>query len=144
MRQQGVPATGTATKQQTFIHVCWAWLILPFVLEILATAFLAGVMFRTAQCDMPALKASALALFFHGPAASDGLVDALPRYTTDEMEASASKLSVRLTKVDGEFFQFESVGVDSDEDAVVNLRAEMTRWQKVRHVLADVPEMIFT
>ena len=42
------------------------------------------------------------------------------------MEASASKLSVLLTKDGQERFRFDNVGVDSD-DAVVKLRAEMTR-----------------
>jgi hypothetical protein len=136
MRQQGVPATGTATKEQTFIKVRWAWLILPLILEALAVAFLTGAIVKTVKGDVPAWKASALALVFHGPAPDDARMDTLPRYTVGEMESSARLLSMRLKKINEQQFRFDSTDDGSPSDKE---KAKLTRWQRVRHVLGAIP-----
>jgi hypothetical protein len=136
MRQQGVPATGTAKKEQTFIKVRWAWLILPLILEALAVAFLTGAIVKTVKGDVPAWKASALALVFHGPAPDDAWMDTLPRYTVGEMERSARVLSMRLEKINKQQFRFDSTDNGSAFDKE---KAKLTRWQRVRHVLGAIP-----
>ena len=141
MRQQGVPATGTATREQTFIKVRWAWLILPLMLEALAVAFLTGVIVKTVKGDVPAWKASALALVFHGPAPDDAQMDTLPRYTVGEMERSARVLSMRLKKINEQQFRFDSTDNGSASDKE---KAKPTRWQRVKHALGAIPGIFVT
>ena len=79
MRLQGQPAEGIVNQDQTFIYLRWEWLILPFAVEVPAIFFVTGTIISTVKSDLPVWKASALAMFFHGPGVTDPSYDALPR-----------------------------------------------------------------
>ena len=60
------PTHGTAWKNETYVHVRWAWLSFPIAVIALALAFLVGSIIETAYRDILVWKSSNLALLFHG------------------------------------------------------------------------------
>ena len=60
------PSHGTAWKDETYVHVRWAWLSFPITVAGLALAFLVGTIIETAHRDILVWKSSTLALLFHG------------------------------------------------------------------------------
>jgi Protein of unknown function (DUF3176) len=62
----GDTATGTASKKVAYIHVRWAWLLLPLVMIILASVLLGLTVWQSHRYRVPKWRSSALAVMEHG------------------------------------------------------------------------------
>jgi hypothetical protein len=97
LRRAGQPAQGTAVQGETFIHVQFLWLILPFTLELLALFFFIATVLKTIHGDVPTWKASSLAPLLHGPKVSNWPLPDLQLETSSGMEEFAISTRSRLT-----------------------------------------------
>lgn len=95
----GSSASGTTEAMETYIHVRWSWLILPFSLEALTLLTLIATAILSAGRGIPIWKSSALAPMFHG-VTIDGLKSALLE-NNEEMEKLAEDLQVALAMDNG-------------------------------------------
>jgi hypothetical protein len=62
----GDTANGVAMKNIAFIHVRWLWLLLPLVMIILASIFLALTVWQSYRWGIPRWRSSAIAVMDHG------------------------------------------------------------------------------
>jgi hypothetical protein len=91
---------GTAFTDKTFVVVRWAWLSLPFALNVLGLAFLILTAVYTKRHQVPLWKTSAFALLYHG--LDEQLLDDRRLYKkASDMENAASTTCVRLAPSDG-------------------------------------------
>lgn len=92
-------AAGSVMAERTFVHVRWAWLILPALLNAIGIAFFAITIAYTRKLNLPLWKTSAIALLYHG---LDGaLVRPGESYeTASAMEEAARGAYVRLSSRD--------------------------------------------
>jgi hypothetical protein len=85
---------GTAWGSESFVHVRWAWLVLPLALAPLSFLFLLSAIWISGHHNVKVWKSSSLATIFHGlehPPKPDGAVN-----RRSEMEEAAKQLKVRL------------------------------------------------
>jgi hypothetical protein len=57
---------GTASREETYVHVEWPWITLPTALVGMSILFLGGTMMKNESKHALAWKSSSLALLFHG------------------------------------------------------------------------------
>lgn len=57
---------GTASREETYLHVQWHWMTLPTALVGMSILFLGGTMMKNESKHALAWKSSSLALLFHG------------------------------------------------------------------------------
>jgi Protein of unknown function (DUF3176) len=108
MRQNGdvnfsTPATGQALRDQTCVHIRWAFLAYPAVLVLLAIIFFICMVFETrrGQTSRHDWKSSPLALLFHGldREALKG-EETFDFVSTKEMDQIAGRTPVRLSQTE--------------------------------------------
>ncbi|OAL44010.1 hypothetical protein IQ07DRAFT_636453 [Pyrenochaeta sp. DS3sAY3a] len=88
------PAVGVALGQTVYVRIAWAWLVLPITLEVLAAAFLAGVIWHSRRAGIWCWKSESLPVL-HG-LSEEIQVEMKKAKSTAEMEALAEKQEVRL------------------------------------------------
>lgn len=81
--------TGVALKHETYLHVRWAWIVLPAVALILSVLFLIMTMILASKQRIPVWKSSSLPVLFHG------LVDGkmIPTKSTYRDDAAVNGIS---------------------------------------------------
>ena len=93
-------AVGTATRDETYLHVVWPWIILPALVQVLVLLFLALVILNTRRERVEVYKGSLLSVLFHGIDESSrqqmGVLDG-----QSELEAEAEDLEVEFVSRDG-------------------------------------------
>jgi Protein of unknown function (DUF3176) len=98
----GDTVIGTASKNVAHIHVRWPWLLLPLVMIILASVFLALTVWQSSRWDVPAWRSSALAVMEHGVHRSEETLSNCAVRTevekNSELEAWAQEVEVRLRR----------------------------------------------
>jgi len=100
VRLQGGSSTfGTTETMETYIHVRWLWLVLPFSLEALALLTLIATAILSSNRGIPIWKCSVLAPMFHG-VAINGLEPARLE-SNEDMEKLAEDLQVALDTDNG-------------------------------------------
>jgi hypothetical protein len=100
IRLKGSSSTsGTTETMETYIHVRWLWLVLPFSLEALALLTLIATAILSSSRGIPIWKCSVLAPMFHG-VAIDSLEPARLE-SNEEMEKLAEDLQVALDTDNG-------------------------------------------
>jgi Protein of unknown function (DUF3176) len=98
----GDTVIGTASKNVTYIHVRWPWLLLPLVMIMLASVFLALTVWQSSRWDVPAWRSSALAVMEHGVHCSEERLSNRAVRTevekNSELEVWAQEVEVRLRR----------------------------------------------
>lgn len=91
---QAVQTYQTTSEPDLFVHVQWAWLVLPIDLVLLALLLQIVTMAQTSRRKTAVWKSSALALFFHARGAQPGGARIMDDIIG--MEDLASRMEVRL------------------------------------------------
>lgn len=94
---------GTAWELETFVHVRWAWLVLPLALAPLSFLFLLSAIWISGHHNIKVWKSSSLATVFHGlehPPKPDVAIN-----RRSEMEELARGLRVRLRQTSDERYK---------------------------------------
>jgi hypothetical protein len=91
--------SGTTEKMETYIHVRWLWLVLPFSLEALALLTLIATAILSNSRGIPIWKCSVLAPMFHGVAIND--LEPARLESSEDMEKLAEDLEVALDTDNG-------------------------------------------
>ena len=98
----GDTAIGTASQNVTYIHVRWPWLLLPLVMIILASGFLAVTVWQSHRWDIPCWRSSTLAVMEHGVHRSKeslgNRVVSSKLEKISELEVWAEEVKVRLRR----------------------------------------------
>ena len=99
---------GTAYRERLFVHVRWAWMVLPVALVVFSVVFLISSMLQTRSNKVKAWKSNPLALLFSDvdrrvkEASQDGMG------RPDGLANAARKSRVALREGDG-FWQFKEL-----------------------------------
>jgi len=94
---------GIAYNTETYIHVRWAWLILPVLLALTTLIFLVLVMIQTSNGRRAIWKSSLLPLIFH-PIRLEP--EQLPGETIPEMERCAKTIQTQLKQSTDDRWEF--------------------------------------
>lgn len=92
---------GIAWEQLTFIHVRWAWLVLPLMLDLLAVLFLLSVVIQTVLTKTEIWKSSQMATIFRGMSLRD-LMDFEDEDGLLDMDEIARTVNVKLQQSGGQ------------------------------------------
>ena len=92
-------ATGTATALEPYIHIEWAWLVLPLMVIVAAMAYVAMVGWQTRMLKVRLWKLNALAAILHGLEEREG--DARVMVKISEMDEWAKRNRSRLGMDEG-------------------------------------------
>jgi hypothetical protein len=90
-------ARGIAERYDAYIHVRWAWIILPAVLQVSVLVFLFLVIWDTHRSGMDAYKGGVLSILFHG-IDEDSRQQMEPLNRTIEMDTVAEETFMKLAK----------------------------------------------
>ncbi|CAG8201257.1 unnamed protein product [Penicillium salamii] len=96
LQSNGSDVHGIAHGIEVFVEVQWLWLILPMILVVSGTIFIAIVIFENRQSGTSLWKSSVLAFFYHG------------LYDVDKDDCMAA--SVMESKAEGLIVQLQASG----------------------------------
>lgn len=98
----GTPVQGTAWTLKPYIHVRWAWFLLPFALWALSSVVLLVTVFQS-RVRVPIWKASVTAVMLHG-IEKHGNEDVITLRKISEIENCLCKREVQLKRTDVGFY----------------------------------------
>ncbi|KAI5924035.1 hypothetical protein F4810DRAFT_667057 [Camillea tinctor] len=88
-------ATGNRVDQVIFVHVRWAWLTFPLVVELTAVTFVVWVMLKNRRRGIPAWKSSAVGMLMHYYNKTDSAIVTTAR-GPGEVESLAKQTTAQL------------------------------------------------
>ena len=96
------PFEGVAYKNETYVHVRWAWFAYPATVLAMSLLYLLGTIIESRNRDILIWKSSNLALLLHGQGLELSKGDHLPVNTLSEMTDMAKDVKIELIQTSRE------------------------------------------